>query len=682
MTTFDFSRQVVLNVTTTQDQNDGSKANGLSLRDAILQANANPSTEYIINLRAGTYNLSVKNVLQPPSVDDSSIDPDTLIESRKTTGDLEITGRIKIVGINPEETIINAFGIRTDFDARSTDLPLPSLSGGEFDPIPTPNTSVFTVGDRVFDVGAGGILTLDNVTVKNGLLISPKSVIVNIVDGELYTVLDADGNPIRVIPLVGVITEKDVDAGGTIKIGNIDTTPEGAAIRIEENGTVILNNSIISSNSSESIAGGIYNKGILEVNGSVIQENFSGEGSGIHNVNKVTITNSSIINNSAGSPFLRFSRVLFPVGAGIFNEPSGELTVINSTISGNSGGVDGGGGILSKGNATILNSTITQNEGQVGPGIWAETNTANVLLINSIVAQNYKPIFETDGTPIGISYNVPDIDGFFNPASSFNLIGNANGILLNGINGNISGSSNSLNNGDNSINAKLGPLQDNGGLTPTHALLKGSPAINAGNSNVIELRQFFSNNPVDQIGNPRINGSGVDIGSVEFGSGNSNNANPNTALDEDDSLLKSPLYRFQNTSVSGTYLYAGREEAESIRSNFSNFADEGIAFNVSEVAGDDLIAMYRFQNTAKPGTYLLAGEEERQSILRNNRNFVDEGIAFYVYGADANKGDDIYRFQSLSNSGTYLFVGEAEKNNIVANFSSSFRLEGVAFEVG
>ena len=64
----------------------------------------------------------------------------------------------------------------------------------------------------------------------------------------------------------------------------------------------------------------------------------------------------------------------------------------------------------------------------------------------------------------------------------------------------------------------LGPLQNNGGPTLTHALLPGSPAIDRGKN--------FSGSAADQRGFPRTNddlslpngagGDGTDIGAVEF----------------------------------------------------------------------------------------------------------------------------------------------------------------------
>ncbi|MFK0735036.1 MAG: hypothetical protein ACIWVG_28510 [Gloeotrichia echinulata HAB0833] len=55
----------ILTVNTTADQNDGSAANGLSLRDAILIANANPTTDYEIQLTGGTtYNLTSNGIFR------------------------------------------------------------------------------------------------------------------------------------------------------------------------------------------------------------------------------------------------------------------------------------------------------------------------------------------------------------------------------------------------------------------------------------------------------------------------------------------------------------------------------------------------------------------------------------------------------------------------------------------
>jgi hypothetical protein len=57
----------------------------------------------------------------------------------------------------------------------------------------------------------------------------------------------------------------------------------------------------------------------------------------------------------------------------------------------------------------------------------------------------------------------------------------------------------------------LGPLQDNGGPTFTHALLPGSPAINAGDPNFVPPPYYDQRGP----GYDRVRGGRIDIGSFE-----------------------------------------------------------------------------------------------------------------------------------------------------------------------
>ena len=109
--------------------------------------------------------------------------------------------------------------------------------------------------------------------------------------------------------------------------------------------------------------------------------------------------------------------------------------------------------------------------------------------INSIVANSI-------GGDIGTGASAEGVVG----AGSFNLIGDGGGEEgLDGFN---------LFNLTDTVTGDplLGPLADNGGPTLTHALLPGSPAIDAGNDAVAET--------VDQRGLAR-NVNGVDIGAFE-----------------------------------------------------------------------------------------------------------------------------------------------------------------------
>jgi hypothetical protein len=58
---------------------------------------------------------------------------------------------------------------------------------------------------------------------------------------------------------------------------------------------------------------------------------------------------------------------------------------------------------------------------------------------------------------------------------------------------------------------KLGPLQNNGGETWTHALLAGSPAINAGDPAFVPPPEYGQRGP----GFPRVLDGRIDIGAYE-----------------------------------------------------------------------------------------------------------------------------------------------------------------------
>ena len=150
--------------------------------------------------------------------------------------------------------------------------------------------------------------------------------------------------------------------------------------------------------------------------------------------------------------------------------------------------------------------------------------------------------------------------------------------------------------------------------------------------------------------------------------------------------LTDELIRFRNNDRPGTYLFAGLEEAASIRQNFKNFIEEGIAFQVATSQTDPLLQPFsRFQNTApgREGTYLFAGAEEAASIRQNFKNFIEEGIAFYAYSAGVGGGTtEFSRFQNNAMPGTYLFAGPEESTAILNNPNLNFTYEGIAFAAG
>jgi hypothetical protein len=278
-------------------------------------------------------------------------------------------------------------------------------------------------------------------------------------------------------------------------------------------GAVIVTNSAISGNNTASINGrssggaGIYSYGgPLTITNSTISGNTittfgAAFGAGIAgNTGIWTIVNSTIAGNTATSTGN------IALGAGILCDNSG-LTITNSTISGNTAegysSAQGGGvynygiGIVTITNGTISGNTTTSTHSTAdGGGIFNHSNTVNAL--NTIVAGNTAA---TSG---------PDLRGSFT-SQGHNLIGKGDSStgFVNGVNGDQVGSIASP------LDPKLGPLQNNGGLTLTMALLTGSSAINAGDDSV-------TGNPLDLAtdqrgaGFPRKVGTHVDIGAFEF----------------------------------------------------------------------------------------------------------------------------------------------------------------------
>jgi len=135
------------------------------------------------------------------------------------------------------------------------------------------------------------------------------------------------------------------------------------------------------------------------------------------------------------------------------------LTITNSTFSGNS--------------ATIIGGGIYHDFGAL--------NLANTILANSVSGGDCVISFFSEGTRMN---NLIESTGMY----ACNL--------TDSVNGNIIGS-----------DPKLGPLADNDGKTQTHALLASSPAIDAGANCAT----------TDQRGIPRPQGSACDIGAYEYG---------------------------------------------------------------------------------------------------------------------------------------------------------------------
>jgi hypothetical protein len=162
-------------------------------------------------------------------------------------------------------------------------------------------------------------------------------------------------------------------------------------------------------------------------------------------------------------------------GGGIYTEYGSGLQIRNSTISGSGGAVNSGSGCV------ISNSTLKADSG------YDIRSTGFVVALSNTVLKigpSGHSIIRLVGQVKSLGYSLSSDDG---------------GGYLNGPGDQIN------------TDPMLGPLQDNGGPTFTHALLPASPAINAGNLNFSPPPFYDQRGP----GFDRVRNGRIDIGSFE-----------------------------------------------------------------------------------------------------------------------------------------------------------------------
>ena len=300
--------------------------------------------------------------------------------------------------------------------------------------------------------------------------------------------------------IIQAATEPRVADSRVFKVNSGTVTISGVSVRhgktsakaagISNFGTLTLTNSTVSNNTGHEGAG-IYNNGTLTVTESTVSDNEAvgggSRGGGIYNAGTLTLSGSTVSSNSAGG---------FQVGGGIYN--GGSLTITNSTISGNSSaGIAVGIYNDSQGTLNVNSSTIVNNRGE-GIRNASDSSSGALRISNSIVSNN---IGTTGGNCAGIITSI-----------GHNLVA-GDGTCVFTATGDITLPTDT--------DAKVGPLQDNGGPTFTHELLSGGQAIDAGNpaepgsgDNACEATdQRGGARPLDGDG---VNGAICDIGAYEF----------------------------------------------------------------------------------------------------------------------------------------------------------------------
>src|SRR5262245_9255043 len=303
-----------------------------SLRGAILKANGGGGDT--IMLPAGTYNLTITNVVAP--------------EDAAMTGDLDITKSVTITGAGSSTTIIDASGLHladADMHPEHADRAI------HVDP----------AGSGTLVVGISGV-TIRNATTEivAGVLASGAG----IMNGKAVTgPTDPIGSSVTLTDVVLKNNTSAREGGGIANSGTLaitdsvidgNTAPHGGGVFQGDNGSVQITNTTVKNNQTTvgGSGGGLW----------------IGDFSTDANVPSATIMRSTFNDNQAGT------------GGGLFQN-RGKVTLVNSTISHNTA-VSGGGGILSNGRVTLQNCTVTLNVATTGGvgGIAGDVTASNTIV--------------------------------------------------------------------------------------------------------------------------------------------------------------------------------------------------------------------------------------------------------------------------------------------------------------
>lgn len=270
--------------------------------------------------------------------------------------------------------------------------------------------------------------------------------------GADSTFIDADGID-RVFHIKNISTVVNM-SGVTIQGGSADHNAGG--IFIDNDSTLNLSDAALKNNDGNNGTGG-------------------GAGGAIH------------VHGTLNAERVLFSGNTAKDGGAIFFHNSDGGTLTNVTISGNTA-AEKGGAVYSDSAVTLINSTVANNlASSQGGGLYGHSASGVFTLQNTILAENTA---NSDNSNVKV-------------AAAVNSLGH--NIDSDGTGG-IAGTGDQSGTIPSPIDVMFGPLQDNGGTTETHALLAGSPAINAGTT--------AGSPSVDQRGEFR--DGARDIGAYEF----------------------------------------------------------------------------------------------------------------------------------------------------------------------
>lgn len=458
---------------------DAADGAALSLRQSLTTANLTTEDD-TIELETGRYQLSLVG----------------RSEDLNASGDLDVLNSVTINGAGRDDTIIDANSI-----------------------------------DRIFHiVGPGISLTLRNLTLTEG---------------------DSDENGGAVFNPFGTLVLDNVRATFNTSHGSGSDGSGGGAVASGTTTSFTANTTIIHSmidhNTADNGNGGglLSDRGLMTIQDTILDRNTaSGRGGGLALYSQFDVSATEITNNTArigagaevdhggtGEFFQThfIGNTAVERGGGLSIDTTG-VTLTNSVIQ-NNNSIVGAAFVIDNGSAALAGLQVTGNTGTTSVVFLANftasmvntTISNNSVTSGAVVTSAFSGHLQSENnaivnnTGIGVWNVGTELPSFKNTIVANNSVSDLVG-AGDSVGGNLIrdiGSALGFVNGTNRdqigtaaqpIDPQLGLLADNGGPTKTHALLAGSPAIDAGIS--------VDSVTTDQRGFPR--GAVRDIGAFEL----------------------------------------------------------------------------------------------------------------------------------------------------------------------
>ena len=431
------------------------------------------------------------------------------------------------------------------------------------------------------------------------------------------------------------------------------------------------------------------------ITGNATDGSSNARGGGIRNEGTTTLINSTVSNNYGAN------------AGGIFN-PGGTLSVINTTVSGNSSNIYVGGIYSVSGHLDITSSTVSGNFGGVSVGGGIMSLDDQGTLSNSIVAGNFGHGGVADLAAFGFTHNLA-----FAGVNVFSQAGvGGAGDIHEADLGKIFAAVTTVDpdgTPGNGNEFQAGVLADNGGPVQTIAITPVGVAFNAGDADAVpadsgDLDHDANTSeplPVDARDAPRVSGGALDVGAFEVQGGQTfvvttlndelDSANPNATLADfggaGDLSLREALVLAQR-DAQDTITFDASLAGHTLTLTQGELAIAGFLTIDGDVNGDGKADITIDANHASRVINITAGDVGLHSLVLTGGHVTTGGAGVFVAAGasadildstitgNATDGSSNARGGGIRNEGTTTLINSTVSNNYGANAGGIFNPGG------